>query len=106
MISRLVSDMFIQSQAVKTPSAIYCSGQIPLTPDGKFIEGSIGEKTKQCCKNVEAVLKEAGSSLSKVVKCTIFLSDMDHFAVSLFDASSTCIYEWRLNSCLTNVLSP
>ncbi|KAL2212348.1 protein HMF1 [Sarocladium strictum] len=68
------------SQAVKTPTAIYCSGQIPLTPDGTLIEGTIGEKTKQCCQNMEAVLKEAGSSLSKVVKCTIFISDMAHFA--------------------------
>jgi enamine deaminase RidA (YjgF/YER057c/UK114 family) len=53
-----------------------------LTPDGTLIEGTIGEKTKQCCQNMEAVLKEAGSSLSKVVKCTIFISDMAHFAVS------------------------
>jgi len=68
------------SQAVKTPTAIYCSGQIPLLSDGSMVEGSIGDKTKQCCKNLEAVLKEAGSSIPKIVKVTIFLSDMDHFA--------------------------
>ncbi|KAH6689104.1 Endoribonuclease L-PSP/chorismate mutase-like protein, partial [Plectosphaerella plurivora] len=68
------------SQAVKTPNAIYLSGQIPLTADGTFIEGSIADKTKQCIVNLEAVLKESGSSISKVVKTTIFISDMAHFA--------------------------
>ncbi|KAG5935877.1 hypothetical protein E4U53_000342 [Claviceps sorghi] len=68
------------SQAVKTPTAIYCSGQIPLTAEGTMVEGSIADKTKQCCQNLEAVLKEAGSSIPKVVKCNIFLSDMAHFA--------------------------
>ncbi|KAH7358775.1 endoribonuclease L-PSP [Plectosphaerella cucumerina] len=68
------------SQAVKTPNAIYCSGQIPLTADGTFIEGSIADKTKQCIVNLEAVLKESGSAIQKVVKTTIFLSDMAHFA--------------------------
>ncbi|PHH75473.1 hypothetical protein CDD80_2343 [Ophiocordyceps camponoti-rufipedis] len=77
------------SQAIKTPTTIYCSGQIPLTPDGKMVEGSIAEKTTQCCKNLEAVLTEAGSSLRKVVKLTIFLSDMAHFAVSP-EMNSTC----------------
>jgi len=68
------------SQAIKTPPAIYCSGQIPLTADGTLIEGTIAEKTKKCCENLDAVLKQAGSSLSKVVKTTIFISDMAHFA--------------------------
>jgi reactive intermediate/imine deaminase len=70
----------LQSQAIKTPTAVYCSGQIPLKPDGTFIEGTIAEKTAQCCKNVKAVIEESGSSVSKVVKTTIFLSDMAHFA--------------------------
>ncbi|EFY90953.1 hypothetical protein J3458_003179 [Metarhizium acridum] len=68
------------SQAIKTPSAIYCSGQIPLTAEGTLVEGSITDQTKQCCQNLEAVLKEAGSSIAKVVKCNIFISDMAHFA--------------------------
>lgn len=71
----------IQSQAIKTPTAIYCSGQVPLTAEGTLVEGSIADKTKQCCQNLEAVLKEAGSSIAKVVKCNVFISDMAHFAV-------------------------
>ncbi|KAI8161699.1 hypothetical protein K4K54_011274 [Colletotrichum sp. SAR 10_86] len=68
------------SQAVKTPTAIYCSGQIPLNPEGVLVEGNITQKTKQCISNLEAVLKEAGSSIAKVVKVNIFLADMGDFA--------------------------
>ncbi|KAL2685359.1 hypothetical protein Neosp_006457 [[Neocosmospora] mangrovei] len=69
-----------QSQAIKTPNMIYCSGQIPLTPEGELVEGSITAQTEQACKNAKAVLEEAGSELAKVVKTTIFISDMAHFA--------------------------
>lgn len=82
MISRLTPRTpNVQSQAVKTPTAIYLSGQIPLTADGTFIEGTIAEKTRQCISNLEAVLKEAGSTIQKVVKVNIFLADMGYFAV-------------------------
>ncbi|SPJ79684.1 probable BRT1 protein, down-regulated by mating factor B [Fusarium torulosum] len=67
------------SQAIKTPNMIYCSGQIPLTPEGEMVEG-ITEQTRQACKNVQAVVEEAGSSISKVVKTTVFISDMSYFA--------------------------
>ncbi|KAK9773519.1 putative Endoribonuclease L-PSP [Seiridium cardinale] len=68
------------SHAVKTPTAIYCSGQIHLDPQGNLIEGSIAEKTALCFKNLEAVLKEAGTSIQKIVKVNIFLADMADFA--------------------------
>ncbi|OHE90814.1 endoribonuclease L-PSP [Colletotrichum orchidophilum] len=68
------------SQAIKTPTAIYCSGQIPLTPEGNLLEGTITDKTKQCITNLKAVLVEAGSSIEKVVKVNIFLADMGAFA--------------------------
>ncbi|KAF6827461.1 endoribonuclease L-PSP [Colletotrichum musicola] len=71
---------FVTSQAVKTPTAIYCSGQIPLNAEGVLVEGTITEKTKQCITNLEAVLIEAGSSIAKVVKVNIFLADMGSFA--------------------------
>ncbi|KAJ5100147.1 endoribonuclease L-PSP [Penicillium argentinense] len=67
------------SQAVKTPTAIYLCGQIPVTADGNFVQGSIAEKTKQCLANLQAVLIEAGSSIQKVVKVTVFLTDMAYF---------------------------
>lgn len=65
----IVNDMF------------YSSGQIPLTPNGVMIEGSIEEQTHQVFANLKAVLEEAGSSLSKVVKTTVFIKDMNDFAV-------------------------
>lgn len=74
-------DMPNQSQAIKTPNMIYCSGQIPLTPEGEMVQG-ITEQTRQACKNVQAVVEAAGSSISKVVKTTVFISDMSYFAVS------------------------
>ncbi|KAF6836849.1 protein hmf1 [Colletotrichum plurivorum] len=74
------SQFHLQSQAVKTPTAIYCSGQIPLNAEGVLVEGTITEKTKQCITNLEAVLVEAGSSIAKVVKVNIFLADMGSFA--------------------------
>ncbi|KAK3179619.1 hypothetical protein K4F52_008950 [Lecanicillium sp. MT-2017a] len=68
------------SQAIKTPFAIYCSGAIPLTADGTFVGSNITAQTTQCCENLKAVLTEAGSSIPKVVKTMIFISDMSHFA--------------------------
>ncbi|OLN81412.1 2-iminobutanoate/2-iminopropanoate deaminase [Colletotrichum chlorophyti] len=68
------------SQAIKTPTAIYCSGQIPLNAEGTLVEGTITDKTKQCITNLKAVLVEAGSSIEKVVKVNIFLADMGSFA--------------------------
>ncbi|KAF2968125.1 hypothetical protein GQX73_g5445 [Xylaria multiplex] len=68
------------SHAVKTPTAIYCSGSIPMDAQGNLIEGTIAEKTAQVFKNLQAVLTEAGSSLDRIVKVNIFLADMGSFA--------------------------
>jgi enamine deaminase RidA (YjgF/YER057c/UK114 family) len=76
------SDPFLQSQAIKTPNAIYCSGQIPCDAEGTLIEGTIQQKTAACIGNLKAVLEEAGSSIEKVVKVNVFLTDMANFAVS------------------------
>ncbi|WP_277586848.1 RidA family protein [Psychrobacillus antarcticus] len=58
----------------------YSSGQIPLTSAGEVVEGSIADQTAQVFANLEAVLTEAGSSLSQVVKTLVFLKDMNDFA--------------------------
>ena len=68
-------------QAVKTGGVIYCSGQLGLNPEnGKICEG-VEAQAHQSLKNLGAVLKEAGSSYGKVIKTSIFLADMDDFAV-------------------------
>ena len=56
------------------------SGQIPLTTEGTLVEGGIEEQTHQVFRNLQAVLKEAGSSLDRVLKATVFLKDMNQFA--------------------------
>lgn len=58
----------------------YSSGQIPLTAAGEFVGGDITEQTNQVFENLKAILAEAGSSLEKVIKTTVFLSDMEDFA--------------------------
>jgi 2-iminobutanoate/2-iminopropanoate deaminase len=67
------------SQAVKVGDMIYTSGQIPLTPQGELVTGDIHDQTRQILNNLQAVLEEAGSSLSQIVKTTIYLTNMDDF---------------------------
>ncbi len=68
------------SQAISLDNMIFTSGQIGLTSEGVLIEGGVKEQTKQVLTNLSEVLKEAGSSLSKVVKTTVFLANMEDFA--------------------------
>jgi len=68
------------SQAVVLNGLVYTSGQIALTPEGEMVENDVVAQTKQVMQNLKAVLSEAGSSLDKVVKATIFLDNMDDFA--------------------------
>lgn len=68
------------SQAVKANGLIFASGQIPTDPQtGQFVTGGIAEQTQQVLTNLAAVLEAAGSDLSKVVKTTVFLLDMEEF---------------------------
>ncbi len=69
------------SQAVVTGNFVYTSGQIPLDPrTGEFVEGGIAEQTEQVLRNLSAVLEAAGSDLSRAVKTTVFLADINDFA--------------------------
>lgn len=68
------------SQAMKHGEMIFTSGQIALRADGTFLDGTIAEQTTQVLTNLSEVLKEGGSGLDKVLKTTVFLSDMENFA--------------------------
>lgn len=69
------------SQATIHDGIVYCSGQIGLVPGtGEFVGDDVESQAEQVMKNLEAVLAEAGSGFDKVLKCTIFLADMDDFA--------------------------
>ncbi|MET3576224.1 RidA family protein [Bhargavaea ullalensis] len=67
------------SQGIVTGGVVYTSGQIPLTPEGGLIDGSVEEQTHQVFKNLSAVLEAGGSSLGRVVKATVFIADMNDF---------------------------
>jgi 2-iminobutanoate/2-iminopropanoate deaminase len=70
------------SQAIKTGGFIFCSGQIPIDPaTGNFVSDDVAEQTEQVLKNLEAVLKAGGAGFENVVKTTVFLADMNDFAV-------------------------
>lgn len=68
------------SQAIKHNGLVFVSGQIPLNPaSGTLVEGPIADQTRQVIANLKAILHEAGSDLSKVLKATVFLKDMGDF---------------------------
>ena len=69
------------SQAVKVGNLVFTSGQIAINPETGAVEATdIQGQTEQVCKNLCAVLLEAGTSIENVVKTTCFLSDMADFA--------------------------
>ena len=70
------------SQAIIAGDMVFLSGQIALDPaTGKLVGETAAEQVEQICKNIEAVLKAAGSDMTKVVKTTCFLADIGDFAV-------------------------
>ena len=67
------------SQAISANGMVYTSGQLPIDPaTGAFPEG-IAAQTRQSLTNVKAILAEAGLGMDRVVKTTVFLSDMNNF---------------------------
>ncbi|KAL6814283.1 YjgF-like protein [Trichoderma sp. SZMC 28015] len=71
----------IFSQAIKCGPMVYCSGSVGMNPTANtLIEGEVGARAEQCLKNLSVILEEAGSSLDKVVKVNIFLTNMESFA--------------------------
>lgn len=69
------------SQAVLANGVLYVSGQIPIDQStGELISGSIEQETEQVMKNLAFILEEAGTSFVNVVKCSIFIKNMDDFS--------------------------
>ncbi len=68
------------SQAVKTGSTVYLSGQIPLNPETmEMVEGDIKQQIHRVFKNLQAVANAAGGDLADIVKLNIFLTDLSNF---------------------------
>jgi 2-iminobutanoate/2-iminopropanoate deaminase len=69
------------SQAIKAGGLVFVSGQLSLRPGEKdLLAGDIGTQTEQVFANLRAILEQAGSSLDKLVKTTVFLQNLDDFA--------------------------
>jgi len=69
------------SQAIKANGFIFLSGQTPIDPvTQELVAGGIAQQTERALKNLEGVLHAAGSSLEKIVRCGVFLKDMNDFA--------------------------
>jgi 2-iminobutanoate/2-iminopropanoate deaminase len=69
------------SQAIKAGGMVFCSGQVALDPaTGELLNGDVRVQTERALKNLEAVLKAAGTSFDKVVKTTVFLKTMSDFS--------------------------
>lgn len=69
------------SQAIRANGFVFCSGQIPIDPAaGAVVATTVEDQTRQAITNLRQVLEAAGSGLGKVVKATVFISDMNDFA--------------------------
>ncbi len=69
------------SQAIRANGFIFVSGQTPADPvTQQLVAGNVSEQTERTLRNIEAILKQAGSSMAKIVRCGVFLKDMNDFA--------------------------
>jgi len=68
------------SQAIIDGTTVYCSGQAALNPlNGQIETNSVGDQTRVTLENLESVLRAAGSDLQHVIKCNVYLKDMNDF---------------------------
>ena len=68
------------SQAIRAGEFVFVSGQLGLRPDDSEITGSIEEQTEQIFQNLRAILEAAGTGFDRLVKTTVFLTDLGEFA--------------------------
>jgi reactive intermediate/imine deaminase len=72
----------VYSQAVRVGNTIWVSGQIPLDPKTKeLVKGDVEAQVRQVFENLKAIVAAAGASFDDVVKATVFLVDLSHFAL-------------------------
>lgn len=67
------------SQVVKVGDILYLSGQLGFAPGQGLVPGGIGPETRQTMENIKRVLESVGSSMDRVVKCTVYLADIADF---------------------------
>ncbi|ANC42034.1 enamine deaminase RidA [Hafnia alvei] len=80
-IHRFASELpFPFAKAVQAGDFLFLSGQVSMSAEGKPIYGSVAEQTENIMQSIAKTLSECGSDLDSVVKVTVWLSDMKHFA--------------------------
>ena len=67
------------NQAIVAGELVFVAGQLGLRPGDTSVQGDIGAQTEQALANLAAILEAAGSSMDKLVKTSVFLSDLDDF---------------------------
>ena len=67
------------SQGIKAGNTVYVSGMLPLTPDGKMVNTSIADATRQSLNNIKAVLAASGMTMDNAVQVTVYVKDLNQF---------------------------
>jgi 2-iminobutanoate/2-iminopropanoate deaminase len=69
------------SQGIRAGNLLFVSGQVPIDPaTGALVEGDIATQTHRVMRNLAAILEAAGASMDHVLRCTVYLADMNDFA--------------------------
>ncbi|MCR4587292.1 MAG: RidA family protein, partial [Lachnospiraceae bacterium] len=88
------------SQAIIANGFVFTSGQIPINPEnGEIVAGGIKEQAEQSLKNITAILAEAGTDNTKIVRTMCFLADMNDFA-AFNEVYAKYITEFPARSCV------
>lgn len=67
------------SQAILAGNTLYISGQLPINPETNEMVSGITKQTSMCLNNIKAILLEASFDITDVVKCTVYMKDLNHF---------------------------
>jgi 2-iminobutanoate/2-iminopropanoate deaminase len=70
----------VLSHAVLVGDLVFCSGQVPLRPDGSLVDSDIGAMTRQVVANLEQVLSASGATIADVVRTNVYLADLADYA--------------------------
>ncbi|MCR4666385.1 MAG: RidA family protein [Desulfovibrio sp.] len=90
------------SQAVKVGNTVYLSGQIGLDPaEGKIVEGGIAAQTRQCLRNIAAILRNLGTDAGAVVKTTVFITNIADFAIVNKEYAEFFTHDCPARSCVS-----
>src|SRR5882762_1393537 len=68
------------SQAVRVGDLLFISGQLPLDSEGRLVSGTVADQAKQALSNIRAIVEAAGGTMAHLVQCTIYVSDITHWA--------------------------